>query len=274
MITYFLFRSSRYRCEVMPQKSFLTGRRSPKGSESSAVEILAERVFVWCPRLFSFSHRVLSSVRHPYLAVTLDRVDYDGRKRNNRIELLLGALTESRDEENKWTRVAQMFDSMLTADVLDKLRRKVALSADVMICIETLWNGVGGVVHGILKEDDYKALHYKLYSFLLNIDDVNVVTSSSAAISEDFIYDQRNNVGVTFEYFAISMLELADNWTRTRDVSDYINFLRDINKRCVKSVERPSVRPPLPYCRKSAFFSGGIIRKVADGDSVSYEKVE
>ncbi|EAN80320.1 uncharacterized protein TEOVI_000714600 [Trypanosoma equiperdum] len=259
---------------MISRRSFVLARGRSRGSESWTVENLAERVFVWSPRLFSFSHRTLSSIRHPYIAVVNDMVDSGGHKKSKRVELLLGALTESRDEEKKWMRISLMFDSMLTADVVDKLRRKVSLNIDVMMRIEVLWNGLGGVAHEVVKEDGYKAFHYKLYSYLLNIDDVSVVTSTSTAISEDYAYDERGNNGVTFEFFAVSMLELADNWTRTRDTNDFVNFLTDIYERCVKTKQRPIVRGILPRCEKTAYFSGGIIRKVVEGDTVTYVKAK
>ncbi|KAH8613409.1 hypothetical protein ERJ75_000793200 [Trypanosoma vivax] len=250
----------------MSRRATVGTRHRSKANDTSSVEGLVERVFISSPRVFSFSHRVLPSIRHPYIAVILDMVNSDGYKKASRVEVLLGALTEYRDEERKWTRVGSMFDTKLTAEMIDTFRRKVSLDMDVMMCIEKLWNNLGGPICGAVREEEYRAFHYKLFSYLLNIDDVSVVTSTSTAIAEDYVYDERNNNGVVFESFAISVLELADNWTKSREVRDFVHFLTDINNRCSIRKAPRLARHVLPYCEGSAYFAGGVVSKAKEGD--------
>ncbi|RNF04626.1 uncharacterized protein Tco025E_07935 [Trypanosoma conorhini] len=245
----------------------------PKGKAQWTVENFAERVFISNPRLFSFSHRGLVSLRHPYTAVVVDMVDSDPSRKVNRLEELLGALLQSRDEERKWTRVATMFDTKLTGEEIDAFRRKISLNPQIRLCIEALWVYLGGLFNGVVLEDEYKAFHFKLYSYLLRIDSVSVVTSTSAAILEDFAYDKRGAVGVEFGSFAISMLELADNWTRTRELEEYIHFLRDIRDTCLEKKQHHSVKEVfVPNYKAPVYFSGGLVCRVQEGDKVVYSR--
>ncbi|KAH9578626.1 hypothetical protein LSM04_000955 [Trypanosoma melophagium] len=243
-----------------------------KGKSGWSVENFAERIFISSPRLFSFSHRVLGSLRHPYVVVVVDLLDSDSYASKNRVEEFMGALLQSRDEEEKWARVASMFDSKLTAEEVDALRRKVSLNAEIKISIEALWDGLGGVSNGLIKEDDYKTFHFKMYSYLLGIDNVSAITATSAAVSEDFIYDKRGSNGVPFGSFAVSMLELADNWTRTRKPEDYVRFLNEVCENCLPSQQKqPPKHVALSY-KKPVFFSGGLVCRVDGGDHVMYVK--
>ncbi|ESL08420.1 hypothetical protein TRSC58_03877 [Trypanosoma rangeli SC58] len=245
----------------------------PKGKAQWTVESFAERIFISNPRLFSFSHRVLLSLRHPYTAVVVDVIDSDPSRKKDRLEEILGALLQSRDEERKWMRVATMFDSKLTAEEIDVFRRKISLNPEIRLCIETLWTQVGGISNGVVLEEDYKAFHVSLYSYLLRIDSVSVATSSSAAILEDFNYDKRGAVGVDFGSFAISMLELADNWTRTRELEEYIHFFTDIYKNCLEKKHLHSVREVfVPIYKAPVYFAGGLICRVQEGDKVVFSR--
>ncbi|KEG14762.1 hypothetical protein DQ04_00321310 [Trypanosoma grayi] len=259
----------------MRRRSLKPTYKRSKGKANWTVENFAERVFISCPRVFSFSHRVLTSLRHPYLAVVVDLVDSDYYRKKSRVEELLGALLQSRDEEPKWARVASMFDSKLTAEEIDLLRRKVSLNTGIRVCIETIWAALGGVSYGVIKEEEYKGFHYKLYSYLLKIDNVSVVTSTSAAIAEDFMYDKKNDYGVTFGPFAISMLELTDNWTKTRDPDEYVLFLRGIIDRCLtKRPCIPTKQDDIPLYKYPVYFSGGLVCRIEEGDHVRYVKTK
>ncbi|RNF05654.1 hypothetical protein TraAM80_04487 [Trypanosoma rangeli] len=245
----------------------------PKGKSQSTVESFAERIFISNPRLFSFSHRVLLSLRHPYTAVVVDVVDSDPSREKDRLEEILGALLQSRDEERKWTRVATMFDLKLTAEEIDVCRRKISLNPEIRVRIESLWTQLGGISNGVVLEEDYKAFHVSLYSYLLKIDSVSVATSSCAAIVEDFTYDKRGAVGVDFGSFAISMLELADNWTRTREVAEYIHFFSDIYDNCLKKKHLRSSREVfVPNYKAPVYFSGGLVCRAQEGDKVVFSR--
>ncbi|ORC88449.1 uncharacterized protein TM35_000173210 [Trypanosoma theileri] len=244
-----------------------------RGKVGWTVENFAERIFISSPRLFSFSHRVLGSLRHPYVVVVVDLLNSNSCANKNRVEEFMGAFLQSREEEEKWGRVASMFDSKLTAEEVDTLRRKVSLNADIRISIEALWSGLGGVSNGVVKEDDYNTFHFRMYSYLLGIDNVSAITSTSASVLEDFIYDKRGGNGVPFGSFAVSMLELADNWTRTRKPDDYVRFLNDVHDNCLP---RPPKLPAkhdisLSY-EKPVYFSGGLVCRVDDDDHVEYVK--
>ncbi|EKF33147.1 hypothetical protein MOQ_002991 [Trypanosoma cruzi marinkellei] len=244
-----------------------------KGKSQWTVENLAERIFISSPRLFSFSHRGLVSLRHPYTSVVLDLVDSDAYRKKDRLEELLGALLQSRDEERKWERVAKMFDTKLTAEEIDSFRRKISLHREIRLCIEELWADLGGISNGVILEDSHKVFHFRLYSYILRIDNVSVVTSTSASISEDFTYDKRGAVGVEFGSFAVSILELADNWTKTREVEEYIHFLRSIHDNCIVKNRSYSLKEDnIPSYKAPVFFSGGLVCRVQEGDNVVYSK--
>lgn len=250
-----------------------TSYSRPKGKANWTVENFAERVFISRPRLFSFSHRVLTSLRHPYLSVVVELVDSEAFRKKDRVGELLGALVQSRDEEHKWNRVASMFDLKLTAEEVDGFRRKISLNHEIGVYIEKIWSRLGGITNKVIKEDEYRAFHYKLYSYLLNIDSVNVISSSSVAVSEDYAYDKRDNVGVTFGSFAVSMLELADNWTKTREQDEYISFFKNIHDTCLETRKLQfSQSDVIPNYEKPLYFSFGIITQVEKNDDVVFVK--
>lgn len=238
------------------------------------VERLAERVFVSFPRVISFSHRRLTSLRHPFLPLAVECVQTKAKNTSYYIGKLLEALLESSNEAEKWNRVEYMFDSQMHNEDLDKKRTSLLLSVEITIKIEALWSIAlrGKKDNGMLSEENYQYFHQFLYFSTFNIEDLSLVPGLIGPIKEDFEFDCSGREGVTFESFAVSMLEFADNWTGSREPSDYALFLDKIIKKVLPPKEvtynpRPEYKIP-----PTAFFSGGLLGRRSVNNYVEYYK--
>lgn len=238
------------------------------------VERLAERVFVSFPRAISFSHRNVSSLRHPFLPLALECIRTKRSASKSVVNEILEALLESNNEAPKWERVSQMFDSQMHNEDLDKKRSELMVSGEITSKIESLWSiALAGSVNELLFEEDYKYFHQYLYSYVLDASDLSLIPATIGPIMEDFEFDCRGREGVTFEAFAVSMLEFADNWTNSRNVRDYALFLEGIVNRVSPLNDRKN--PPVQrsfIVPENAFFSGGLLAKRSVNGCEEYYK--
>lgn len=240
------------------------------------VERLAERIFVSFPRVISFSHRNLSSLRHPFLSLAVESVRAMTSNHSSYISGLLEALLESQQEADKWGRVELMFDSQMHNPDLDSRRSNVMLSFEVTSKIEALWSiALGGKSSNLLTEDSYQYFQQFLYFYVFGVDDVSLIPATLSATKEDFEFDSRGREGVTFEAFAVSMMEFVDNWTNTRETRDYVLFLEGIVNKAIppREIPDPEEKPPLTL-PKNPCFSGGLLGKRSVNGYVEYYKCE
>lgn len=251
------------------------GPRDDNNYKKYNVERLAERVFVSCPRVISFSHRGLCSVRHPFLPLVMDSLpDSPAYQKKSLVDGLLAALLESQQETEKWSRVEQMFDSKMHYSDLDTKRNDIMLSYPVTSKIEALWTiALNGKHSTVLTEESYHLFHQLLYAIVFKTDDRSLKPATIGAIKEDYEYDTRGREGVSFESFSISILEFADNWTPSREVRDYVSFLENIV--CV--LRPPHETPDAPEVEKvsipdAAYFSSALLSKRLVNGRIEYYK--
>lgn len=243
-----------------------------------APERLAERVFVESPRTFSFSHRQPGSLRHPYLSLVVDLVECIPA--HKRVESILEALLDAKDEGGKWQRVGAIFDSKIEAPEIDKRRMEILTSPEVMSKIESLWSLLGGTQGSFLTVDIYRRFHALMYAVILGSDDVSLTAATITTVNEDYAYDARDFAGVSYGSFALSMLEIADNWTKSRNPADYAAFLQslveahDPTMRCFTSVCQTAAVATTDFSLSdNVFFSGGLLVKHQVENHVQYTKI-
>lgn len=262
----------------MGKKRLGTNPSNRLGKETNykkyTVESLTERVFVSVPRVISFSHRRLTSLRHPFLPLAVECVQSKAKNTSYYIGKLLEALLESNNEVEKWNRVEYMFDSQMHNEDLDKKRTALLLSVDITIKIEALWTIAlrGKKDNRILSEENYQHFHQFLYFSMFSIEDLSLVPGLIGPIKEDFEFDCGGGEGVTFEAFAVSMLEFADNWTVSRAPSDYALFLDNIAKKALPFKDVSFTPKPEYKVPPNVYFSGGLLGKRSANNYVEYYK--
>lgn len=245
--------------------------------KSFTPERLAKIVFVEAPRTFSFSHRPPGSLRHPYLPFVLDLMETVPV--HKRVECILEAFLDAKNEAEKWKRVGAVFDAKMSSPEFDKKRTEILTSAEVMVRVEALWSLLGGTQGSFLTNDVYRQFHTRLYSILLGSDDVSLAAATITAVNEDYAYDARDFAGISYGSFALSVLEVADNWTKSRQPTEYAAFFQRILDSLVPVSRRFSSQPPPPnplteIClSENVFFCGGILIKHQSENHVQYAKV-
>jgi hypothetical protein len=210
---------------------------APKTNErvmvpQSAVQSGAERVFVTHPRLFSFSSRSLSSLRHPYLPIAVSQADADLAKvkrqfqtKGERLADILAPTAPSyKFEEERWNSVGFMLDSIAFEEQIAARREAVLASNSTVRALEALWAHAVGSPGGTLSQELYNRMHVYLYEKLTGSADPVLAPLVQAAIDADWQLD-RSEQGVEFGVFFISFLEIADNWVPLRDAEAYAAFL-------------------------------------------------
>ena len=211
---------------------------TPKNPErvavpDSAVQAGAERVFVTHPRVFSFSSRSLASLRHPYLPLALAQAEADlakvKRQFQTKAERLADILTPTAQsfkfEEERWTHVGFMLDTILFEDQISVRRDALMNATNVVRETESLWSRAvepGGQI----SREQYVKLHLHLYDRLLCVSDPSLSALIATAIDEDWRLDNIDGAdSIAFSTFFISVLEVADNWIPVRDPEAYATFI-------------------------------------------------
>ncbi|CUG80339.1 Hypothetical protein, putative [Bodo saltans] len=230
-----------------------TGR---KGG-ASTIESLGERVFLTSPRMFSFSHRTTTSIRHPFVPIALATLNAEAEARNAafaagqtnpkrggggaasssgpmtataKAERMSEYFAECADEE-KWRAVAKMLDSVLFEKDISHRRQSAIENATLRRALETWWCKAGGTPTRGISEESYKQIHSLLYRDLLNVNDVCMHGIITKSISQDWQWDSAGRGEVDFGRWYMSLLEIADNYLDSCDGEKYGQFLVDLAKR-------------------------------------------
>lgn len=257
----------------MPPKS-LRGRAQPsRDVRKATVEKLVERVFIKKPRTLSFSHRAAGSLRHPY-ALLVYEASLGANARDDRITYFLEAFLDSKKEKEHWQRVERIFDSKLGDEHMEKMKLELLFSPELLQCFEVLWSRIGGPSGGYLSEDAYRQFQQQLYFILLDIDDIALLPATMQFIQEDLYNDCQSDAGLDFAGFATSMLELADNWTPTRAVADYVAFARKLIDAFTEKPSSPSNGADASdyFLNQDTFFRGGVIVPVTQNEATVFAR--
>jgi hypothetical protein len=194
----------------------------------------ADRVFVDYPRLFAFSSRALSSLKHPFLPLAVDQADAElargKRTFQTKGERLADILTPSsvsfKYQEDRWANVGFMLDSVVFEDQISARREAVMSSSATIRAVETLWVKAGGTKDGGLDFPAYCKLHQFLYTKLLLVNDAALQPLLEQAVQADWELDRSSDSEVNFGNFFLCLLEVADNWMPLlREPEAYAAFL-------------------------------------------------
>lgn len=208
-------------------------KHQDKSKKQNVVESLGERVFVTSPRVFSFSHRALTSVRHPFVPLTLATLacEAEGRGKKSistgKAERMAEYIADFPDEE-KWKAVARMLDSMMFEKDISVRRQHALENASLRRALETWWCKAGGTPLRGITEDSYKQVHSAIYRELLQVSDVAMHGIITKAIAQDWMWDSDGKGEVSFGKWYLSVLEIADNWVPTCDGESYGQFLESL----------------------------------------------
>ena len=202
------------------------------------LEAGSERVFITHPRMFSFSHRCLQSLRHPFLAMACLQVEADlakvKRAWQTKAERLSDTLTEGtssiRHEEARWTLIGQMLDRVLAEDEITTRRQAAIENGVLRRSLENWWCKVGGTTNRGVSESAYRQVHVALYAVVLQLNDSALQSVINKAIDADWNQDSEGTGEVPFGRWYISLLEIADNWVSRCDGEAYGNYLEALLK--------------------------------------------
>ena len=234
-------------------------QRDKLASSKPSVEKFGERVFVTNPRMFSFSHRAPTSIRHPNIPVVLQTIEAELAKPKKipliRSERLSDALNEIVSDDERWKIVSRMLDSKLFEADISSRRQHALDNPSLRRALETWWCKAGGTPLRGIPEESYKAVHAALYAELLQQELLlhSVITKS---IHQDWMYDSEGRGEVPFGRFYICMLEIADNWVPTCDGEAYGNFLLKLLEtafRVAVAAQHPAVADEEKWVEKHAF---------------------
>ncbi|CBZ29436.1 conserved hypothetical protein [Leishmania mexicana MHOM/GT/2001/U1103] len=258
----------------MPAKGAKSKAQKLCDARKLGVEKLVELVFIERPRTLSFSHRSLGSLRHPYSSLICE-TSADRASSQDKITYLLEVFLEAKGEKKTWMRVERIFDSMLGDALMEKMKLELLLSSKLLQRFEVLWVRLGGVNGGIISEDAYKQFHQQLYFTLFGIEQMTLLPATMQFILEDYKYDSQGKSGIEFGRFANSMLELADNWARSREVADYVAFMDRIMECCPASTvqSRKTHASDEFTLSKEAFFRGGVVVPRVEGEQIVYHRI-
>ncbi|CAG9580019.1 conserved hypothetical protein [Leishmania major strain Friedlin] len=258
----------------MPAKSAKSKTQTLRDERKLGVEKLVELVFIGRPRTLSFSHRSLGSLRHPYSSLICE-TSAACASTQDKIMYLLEVFLEAKAEKKAWMRVERIFDSMLGDALMEKMKLGLLLSSELLQRFEVLWIRLGGVNGGFIFEDAYKQFHQHLYFTLFGIEQMTLLPATMQFILEDYQYDSHDKSGIDFGSFAHSMLELADNWAGSREVTDYVAFMDKIIECYPASAVKPckTHAPDELTLSKDAFFRGGVVVPRVEGEQIVYHRI-
>lgn len=217
-----------------------------KKGGAPTIESLGERVFLTSPRMFSFSHRCATSVRHPFVPSAVTTLTAEAEQRSAASKKGGGMSTTAKaermseyfadsTEEDKWKAVAKMLDSVLFEKDISQRRQLAIENATLRRALETWWCKAGGTPTRGITEESYKHIHNLVYRDLLNVNDVCMHGIITKSISHDWQWDSAGKGEVDFGRWYMSLLEIADNWVASCDGEQYGQFLVGLGQRVLPS---------------------------------------
>lgn len=229
--------------------------REKTQQKKTGVEILGERVFVQSPRMLSFTHRCLTSIRHPFVPLAVGAVNTDeqpskSKKTANlsRAERLAELLGDTSDEE-KWKAVGRMLDSMMFEKDIATRRQHALENPSLRRALEMWWCKAGGTTTKGICEESYKQLHALIYKEILHVNDICMHGIITKAVSHDWQWDSEGKGEVSFGRWYVSLLEIADNWVPNCEGENYGAFLENLLQ---VVTPKPATATALPVKDKDA----------------------
>jgi len=236
--------------------------------------IALEYLFVTRPRFLSFSHRTIHSLRHPRTAF-IQYLEESGINNNNPVVATngttTGMITSRRgrrasidrpvkklerldlstnvayreEEEFTWVEIGHVFDSVCFEPGTELVAKCECVLQPWAVHrqVELWWNFLGCGKDRMTVEM-YTALHRALFSTLMQepISEIPLQILKNS-IDVDWVVDSRGGSSVSYGQFAMSMLEIADNWTNCVDADGYAKFLAELLEKIKLWYEEPAIAP-------------------------------
>jgi len=190
-----------------------------------------QHVLVLRPRLLPFSHRSTGSIRHPNTS------QHKG---------VINAPTKA---DQRWGHVTAAYEACVL-EALAEQRGTVLSSPELGDALRRVWvRLVPGdeKCETVLSRQTYNYFEVRIREVLCEPGDALFSINS---ITDDFMFDSKSTGTVTFLAFQSSLLEVADNWTASVDVSEYISFVREVIMRSF-SCSECFPPPKSPICAPS-----------------------
>ena len=209
-----------------------------------------KRLVVFAPRLTPFMNRSPNSMRHPRVTqivwaqeitsktstalVTQVKDPLEAMVRWQHTDMI-GNSAVVRAQIHRWNVVGEVFDPLITTiDAAAYLRDHISKHVDWQRALRRFWDKLVVPVEVLVKPQDsldkisQSAYFYFEIRVIAALWDDRAVMDCIDSIEQDFYMDCKDAPGVTYTNFANSMLELADNWTSSVNVDEYVAFLVDL----------------------------------------------
>lgn len=254
-------------------------RNEEEAKKGLLIASYAEHVFMKAARSIPFTHRTLLSLRHPFTehlrGRALKRTGGTKAEGTVQVNFLLRELMRVETVVDQWKRVGDIFDAKADVATFDETREAMCVSSAITVAIEALWGAIPKARPETLDEAAYHAFHCGLASWLFRVEDMGLLSVLAPAFHADYMVDAGDGEGVTFPAFALSMLELADNWVASRDIAEMTRLLQDARTHAVPaaaasraaSTSASAVGAPrratagLSELSECVYYSGGIMER-------------
>jgi hypothetical protein len=237
--------------------TFATIHRRLRDAAMLGAAFEMQRLLVFAPRLLTFSHRGICSVRHPRLSyrVWARKIAWNaGAADASRAHLL-----DTRDhallsaEAARWRTAGAAIEAVnRNVPAVGEALQRVRESASMQHSLARIWQRIvgapppaavgtddGAETMGHMTRGQYVHFELRLYNIYFSraaaMDAVDAIAADFALDSEPVALLAKARdaggaapLGVTFDGFCEGMVELADNWTATTRVAEYAAFLADL----------------------------------------------
>eukprot|EP00755_Sulcionema_specki_P023461 Sspe_Gene.14311::Locus_4945_Transcript_1_1_Confidence_1.000_Length_1199::g.14311::m.14311 len=201
----------------------------------SSKDPIWEHLFVLAPKLTSFTHRHIQSVRHPVHAhrkwgVQVGPQDVDHQPKNPR------GRDVPKQEEIRWGAAAAAQAEVAHRHEVRRHRRDILNSQSFQTVCRKWWVHALGdeqsnpapVYTQLLTRQAYSYVEVQLNKELIAPDNL---LQAVDAIHADYTVDCGGADGVSFPRYCQSLLEVCDTWTSTTEEEEYVALLLDLMNR-------------------------------------------
>ena len=204
-----------------------------------------ERLFSSHPRLVPFSHRPLCSLRHPYTrhcaleagtprraksrghslggaggAASSVGPQQDAASFAGRLRFRQPAAAQA--EEKKWTELAHLADLVSAEGEVAARRVGILRSSAFLRAVDELWQAaVAGVTMTKAEHTDVTCAAWRLFAGCYMEPGSDFFTIMMRGSELDWVVDSGGAARLAYGEFAVSVLELADNWTSVQTDAAY-----------------------------------------------------